>query len=349
MTEFFQSTMLGPIWGYILATLLLCLAISLPVLLGVAFAVYGDRKIWAAMQMRRGPNVVGPFGILQSFADGLKLFLKETIVPSGANRGIFLMAPMITFTLALIGWAVIPFGEDVVLSDINVGILYLFAVSSLGVYGIIMSGWASNSKYPFLAALRSAAQMVSYEVSIGFVIVCVVMYAASFNLSEIVLSQKGNALGLLNGHIFNPLLIPMAVIFFISALAETNRPPFDLAEAESELVAGYQTEYSSMAMALFFLGEYANILLMCAMTAILFFGGWLPPLDIPALYVVPGFVWLLIKIIFFFFVFAWVKATVPRYRYDQLMRLGWKVFLPLSMFWVFLVSGWLVFTGHFNG
>jgi len=349
MTEFFQNTMLGPIWGYILATLLLCLAISLPLLLAVAFAVYGDRKIWAAMQMRRGPNVVGPFGILQSFADGLKLFLKETIVPSGANRGIFLMAPMITFTLALIGWAVIPFGEGIVLSNMNVGLLYLFAVSSLGVYGIIMSGWASNSKYPFLAALRSAAQMVSYEVSIGFVIVCVVMYAASFNLSDIVLSQKGNIFGLLNGNIFNPLLIPMAVIFFISALAETNRAPFDLAEAESELVAGYQTEYSSMAMALFFLGEYANILLMCALTAILFFGGWLPPLNIPALYVVPGFIWLFLKILFFFFVFAWVKATVPRYRYDQLMRLGWKVFLPLSMFWVFLVSGWLVFTGHFNG
>ncbi len=349
MTAFFQSTFLGPVWGYLLATVLLILAITLPLLIGVAFAVYGDRKIWAAMQMRRGPNVVGPWGLLQSFADGLKLFLKETIVPSSANKGIFLLAPMITFTLALIGWAVIPFDAGVVLADINVGILYLLAVSSLGVYGVIMSGWASNSKYPFLAALRSAAQMVSYEVSIGFVIVTVVLYAASFNLSDIVMSQKGNILGLLNGNIFNPLLIPMAVIFFISALAETNRPPFDLAEAESELVAGYQIEYSSMAFALFFLGEYANILLMCAMTAILFFGGWLPPLDIPVLYVIPGFVWLLIKIVFFFFVFAWVKATVPRYRYDQLMRLGWKVFLPISLFWVFFVSGWLVFTGHFNG
>ena len=235
-----------------------------------------------------------------------------------------------------------------VLADINVGLLYLFAVSSMGVYGIIMSGWASNSKYPFLGGLRSAAQMVSYEVSIGFVIVCVVLYASSFNLSDIVLSQKGNVFGFLNGNIFNPLLFPMSILFFISALAETNRPPFDLPEAEAELVAGYQVEYSSMAFALFFLGEYANILLMCALTSVLFLGGWLPPIDWAPLYVIPGFFWMMGKICFMFFVFAWVKATVPRYRYDQLMRLGWKVFLPLSGLWVVLVSGWLVFTGHFD-
>jgi len=348
MTAWFQSTWMGPYFGYLVATILLILAIALPVMLGVAFAVYGDRKIWAAMQMRRGPNVVGPFGIMQSFADGLKVFLKETIIPASANKGIFLLAPMITFTLALAGWAVIPFSAEAVLADINVGILYLFAVSSLGVYGIIMSGWASNSKYPFLGGLRSAAQMVSYEVSLGFVIVCVVLYASSFNLNDIVKSQQGNVLGLLNGNIFNPLLLPMFVIFLISALAETNRPPFDLPEAEAELVAGYQTEYSSMAFALFWLGEYGNILLMCAMTAILFLGGWLPPVEWAPLYMVPGFVWLMLKLLFVFFIFAWVKATVPRYRYDQLMRLGWKVFLPLSLFWVFVVSGWLVFSGHFD-
>ena len=348
MTAWFQATWMGPYFGYLVATILLILAIALPVMLGVAFAVYGDRKIWAAMQMRRGPNVVGPFGIMQSFADGLKVFLKETIIPASANKGIFLIAPMITFTLALAGWAVIPFSAEAVLADINVGILYLFAVSSLGVYGIIMSGWASNSKYPFLGGLRSAAQMVSYEVSLGFVIVCVVLYASSFNLNDIVKSQQGNVLGLLNGNIFNPLLLPMFVIFLISALAETNRPPFDLPEAEAELVAGYQTEYSSMAFALFWLGEYGNILLMCAMTAILFLGGWLPPVEWAPLYVVPGFIWLMLKLLFVFFIFAWVKATVPRYRYDQLMRLGWKVFLPLSLFWVFVVSGWLVFSGHFD-
>ena len=350
MVAAFQNSFLGPVVGYLAAYLLLILLITLPLLLAVAMSVYADRKIWAAMQMRRGPNVVGPFGLLQSFADGIKLFLKETIVPSGANKGIFLIAPMITFTIALIGWAVIPFGPEAVLADINVGILYLFAVSSMGVYGIIMSGWASNSKYPFLGGLRAAAQMVSYEVSIGFVIVCVVLYASSFNLNDIILSQKGNIFGLVNGHIFNPLLFPMAIIFFISALAETNRPPFDLPEAEAELVAGYQVEYSSMAFALFFLGEYANILLMSALTSVLFLGGWLPPVDWAPLYVVPGFVWLFAKIAFMFFVFAWVKATVPRYRYDQLMRLGWKVFLPLSLFWVFVVSGWLVFfTDKYNG
>jgi NADH-quinone oxidoreductase subunit H len=349
MIAFFQSW-LGIIPGYLAGVLLLILAIVLPLLLGVAFAVYFDRKIWAAMQMRRGPNVVGPFGLLQSFADGLKLFLKETIIPAGANKGIFLIAPMITFTLALIGWAVIPFSDRMVLADINVGILYLFAVSSLGVYGIIMSGWSSNSKYPFLGGLRSSAQMVSYEVSIGFVLVCVLLMSGTLNLNGIVAAQKGSAVfGLVNGFVLHPLMLPMAVIFFISALAETNRPPFDLPEAEAELVAGYQVEYSSMSFALFFLGEYANILLMCAMTSILFFGGWLPPLDWAPLYLVPGIIWFLLKICFFFFVFAWVKATVPRYRYDQLMRLGWKVFLPISLFWVMLVSGWLLFTGQLPG
>ena len=286
---------------------------------------------------------------MQPFADGLKLFLKETIVPSGANKGVFFIAPIITFVLALVSWAVIPFDAGWVLADINVGVLFLFALSSMGVYGIIMSGWASNSKYPFLGGLRSAAQMVSYEVSIGFVIVTVVLYASSFNLTDIVESQRGNIFGILNGNIFNPLLFPMAVVFLISALAETNRPPFDLPEAEAELVAGYQVEYSSMTFALFFLGEYMNILLMCAMTSILFLGGYLPPFDWAPLYYVPGLAWLFAKIVFMFFVFAWVKATVPRYRYDQLMRLGWKIFLPLSLFWVVLVSGWLVFTGHYSG
>ncbi len=345
MTAFFQ-TYLGYGFGWFVATLLLILLIVLPLLLVVALSVYFDRKIWAAIQMRRGPNVVGPFGILQSFADGAKLFLKETIVPASANKGIFILAPMITFTLALVGWAVVPFSAEAVLADINIGVLYILAISSLGVYGIIMSGWASNSKYPFLSSLRSAAQMVSYEVSIGFVIVCVVLYAASFNMNDIIWAQKGAVLGLVNANFFNPLLLPMGVVFFISALAETNRPPFDLAEAESELVAGYQTEYSSMAFALFFLGEYANILLMCALTSVLFFGGWLPPLDLEPLYLVPGFIWLVLKMAFFFFVFAWVKATVPRYRYDQLMRLGWKIFFPLSLFWVVLVSGWLMLTRY---
>ena len=344
MVEWFQQTWLGPVGGYLTAYVLLILAIVLPLLLAVAMSVYADRKVWAAMQLRRGPNVVGPFGLLQSFADGLKLFLKETIVPSGANKAIFIIAPMITFTLALIAWAVIPFSPEMVLADINVGVLYLFAISSLGVYGIIMSGWASNSKYPFLGGLRSAAQMVSYEVSIGLVIVCVLLMVGSLNLNEIVKAQQGAVLGFFNMHVVHPLLFPMAVIFFISALAETNRPPFDLPEAEAELVAGYQVEYSSMAMALFFLGEYANILLMCAMTSIMFFGGWLPPVDWAPLYVVPAWLWLILKICFFFFVYAWVKATVPRYRYDQLMRLGWKVFLPLSLVWVVIVSGTLVFT-----
>jgi len=258
------------------------------------------------------------------------------------------MAPMITFVLALVAWAVIPFDARLVLADINVGLLYLFAISSLGVYGIIMSGWASNSRYPFLGGLRSAAQMVSYEVSIGFIIVTVVLYASSFNLTDIVEAQKGAVLGVFNLNLLNPLLLPMGVMFFISALAETNRPPFDLPEAEAELVAGYQVEYSSMAFALLMLGEYMNILLMCALTSILFLGGYLPPIDWAPLYLIPGLVWLFAKVVLVFFLFAWVKASVPRYRYDQLMRLGWKVFLPLSLFWVALVSGWLVFTGHYG-
>ncbi|MEM9878819.1 MAG: NADH-quinone oxidoreductase subunit NuoH [Pseudomonadota bacterium] len=332
-----------PLGGqYLVWLVAMILALMVPILLGVALSVYFDRKIWAAMQMRRGPNVVGPFGILQSVADGLKLFLKETIIPSGANKGLFLLAPMITFVLALVAWAVVPFDAGIVLADINVGILYLLAISSLGVYGIIISGWASNSKYPFLGALRSAAQMISYEVSIGFVIICVLMFVGSLNLSDIVEAQRAMWF---NAYATHPLLFPMFVIFLISALAETNRPPFDLPEAEAELVAGYQVEYSSMAFAMFFIGEYANILLMCAMAAVLFLGGWLPPVDLPILYAVPGVVWFALKIALFFFFFAWVKATVPRYRYDQLMRLGWKVFLPISLTSVFVVAGYLVLTG----
>lgn len=318
------------------------LVIVLPLLLVVAMSVYMDRKVWAGMQMRRGPNVVGPWGLLQSFADGLKLFLKETIIPASANKFIFLLAPALTFFLALVAWAVIPFDAGMVLADLNVGILYLFAISSLGVYGIILSGWASNSRYAFLGALRSSAQMVSYEVSIGFVLVTVLMCAGSLNLSEIVMAQQDTFLGV-NGYWFTPLF-PMLIVFFISALAETNRPPFDLPEAEAEIVAGYQVEYSSMAFALFFLGEYANIILMCAMISILFLGGWLPPVDWAPLYLIPGWVWFFGKIFFMFFVFAWVKATVPRYRYDQLMRLGWKVFLPLSLLWVVLTGLFLLLT-----
>ena len=342
MTEWFQSTWMGEGFGWFLATLILILMIALPLMLAVAMIIYADRKIWAAMALRRGPNVVGPFGLLQSFADGLKVFLKETIVPSGANRGLFIIAPIITFTVALVAWAVIPFGEAMVLADINVGLLYLLAISSLGVYGIIIAGWASNSKYPFYSALRAAAQMVSYEVSIGFVLIPVILWAGSFNLSVIIEAQRGHIFGIINGFGFNPLLLPMAVIFLISSMAETARAPFDLTEAESELVAGYQTEYSSMSFALFWLGEYGNVLLMCGMNAILFWGGWLPPIDWAPLYVVPGIFWFFLKIFIFFFIFSWVKATVPRFRYDQLMRLGWKIFLPISLIWVFLVSGYLM-------
>ena len=343
MTSFFQNTVGLPYeWAWFVGTVVAILLIALPLMLAVAMVIYADRKIWAAMALRRGPNVVGPFGLLQSFADGLKVFLQETIIPSSANKGLFLLAPIITFTVALIVWAVVPFQAGMVLSDINVGLLYVLAASSLGVYGIIMAGWASNSKYPFYSALRGAAQMVSYEVAIGFVLVAVVLWAGSFNLSTIVTEQRGHIFGFINGFGFNPLLFPMAVVFLISSMAETQRAPFDLTEAESELVAGYQTEYSSMAFALFWLGEYANVLLMCALNATLFWGGWLPPVDWAPLYAVPGIIWFLAKTLFFFFVFSWVKATVPRYRYDQLMRLGWKVFLPLSLFFVFMVSGYLM-------
>ncbi|MCC7394604.1 MAG: NADH-quinone oxidoreductase subunit NuoH [Sphingomonadaceae bacterium] len=346
MTAWFQSTFLGVELGWLVATLILILMIALPLMLAVAMIIYADRKIWAAMALRRGPNVVGPFGLLQSFADGLKVFLQETIIPSSANKILFLIAPIITFTVAQMAWAVIPFGSQQVLADINVGLLYILAISSLGVYGVVISGWSSNSKYPFFSALRAAAQMISYEVSIGFVLISVVLMADSFNLSTIVLAQKGHVLGFINGFGFNPMLLPMAVVFLISAMAETARTPFDLTEAESELVAGYQTEYSSMSFALFWLGEYANVILMCALNAVLFWGGWLPPIDWAPLYAVPGMIWFFAKILFFFFVFSWVKATVPRYRYDQLMRLGWKIFLPLSLFWVFLVSGFLMLTRY---
>jgi NADH-quinone oxidoreductase subunit H len=342
MTSWFTYLGMDYGWAWFIATIIDILVIALPLMLAVAMIIYADRKIWAAMALRRGPNVVGPLGLLQSFADGLKVFLQETIIPSAANKGLFLLAPIITFTVALIVWAVVPFQAGVVLANINVGLLYVLAASSLGVYGIIIAGWASNSKYPFYSALRAAAQMVSYEVSIGFVLISVVLWAGSFNLSTIVDAQKGFAWGWVNGNFINPLLFPMAVVFFISSLAETQRAPFDLTEAESELVAGYQTEYSSMSFALYWLGEYANVILMCALNAVLFWGGYLPPLNVGWMYAVPGILWLFIKILAFFFLFSWVKATVPRYRYDQLMRLGWKIFLPLSLFWVFLVSGYLM-------
>ena len=311
------------------------LFLLIPVLVTVAMIVWLDRRVWAFVQKRRGPNVVGPFGLLQSLADALKYIFKEIIIPASSNKVIFILAPIITMTLALVSWAVIPFSESLVLADINVGILYLFAVSSLGVYGIIMGGWASNSKYPFLGAIRSAAQMVSYEVSIGVIIINVLLCVGSLNLNDIVLAQK-------NMWFVFPLF-PMFVIFFISALAETNRPPFDLPEAEAELVAGYQTEYSGMMYAMFWLGEYANILLMCAMGSILFLGGWLPPVEIEALSFVPSPFWLIFKILFLFILFALVKAIVPRYRYDQLMKLGWKIFLPFSLIWVVLTAGYLLY------
>ena len=311
------------------------LFLLIPVLVSVAMIVWLDRRVWAFVQKRQGPNVVGPFGLLQSLADALKYIFKEIIIPASSNKVIFILAPIITMTLALIAWAVIPFSENQVLADINVGILYIFAVSSLGVYGIIMGGWASNSKYPFLGAIRSAAQMVSYEVSIGIIIINVLLCVGSLNLSDIVIAQK-------NMWFIIPLF-PMFVIFFISALAETNRPPFDLPEAEAELVAGYQTEYSGMMYAMFWLGEYANILLMCSMGSILFLGGWLSPIDIYPFNVVPGGVWLSLKILLLFFLFALVKAIVPRYRYDQLMRLGWKIFLPLSLLYVVLTASYLFY------
>ncbi|TPW30447.1 NADH-quinone oxidoreductase subunit NuoH [Pararhizobium mangrovi] len=338
---------------YVLPTLLMIgetLLLLVCLLLFIAYALLADRKIWAAVQLRRGPNVVGPFGLFQSFADLLKLALKEPIIPAGANKGIFLLAPLVAVTLALATWAVIPLNQGWAIANINVGILYIFAISTLEVYGVIMAGWASNSKYPFLGALRSAAQMVSYEVSIGFVIVTVLLTVGSLNLSDIVLSQRdglGTMLGLPNSLLdWNWLaLFPMFIVFFISSLAETNRPPFDLPEAESELVAGYMVEYSSMPFMMFMLGEYAAIMLLCSLTTILFLGGWLPPLDVAVLNWVPGVIWFVLKVCFVFFMFALVKAFVPRYRYDQLMRLGWKVFLPISLASVVVVAFVLKLTG----
>ncbi len=311
------------------------LFLLIPVLVSVAMIVWLDRRVWAFVQKRQGPNVVGPFGLLQSLADALKYIFKEIIIPASSNKVIFILAPIITMTLALVAWAVIPFGLDNVLADINVGILYIFAVSSLGVYGIIMGGWASNSKYPFLGAIRSAAQMVSYEVSIGIIIINVLLCVGSLNLNDIVLAQEKMW--------FIIPLFPMFVIFFISSLAETNRPPFDLPEAEAELVAGYQTEYSGMMYAMFWLGEYANILLMCALGSILFLGGWLSPIELYPFNLIPGAIWLILKILLLFILFALVKAIVPRYRYDQLMRLGWKIFLPLSLVYVVLTASYLFY------
>jgi len=328
--------------GYVWPTILIVLeivAIVVPLLLMVAYVTYAERKVIGAMQLRKGPNVVGPFGLLQPIADGLKLFFKETVIPSGANRTVFLIAPMLTFLLSLVAWAVIPFGRGIVLANINVGILYLFAISSFGVYGIIMAGWASNSKYAFLGALRSAAQMVSYEVSIGFVMISVLLCVGSLNLSQIVLAQAGR-FGAFSW--FWLPLLPMFVVFFVSGLAETNRAPFDLPEAEAELVSGYNVEYSSMTFALFFLGEYANMILVSAMTSILFLGGWLPPFPVAPFTWVPGPLWLIFKICAVLFVFLWVRAAFPRYRYDQLMRLGWKVFLPASLLWLVLTAGVLI-------
>ena len=311
------------------------LFLLIPLLVSVAMVVWLDRRVWAFVQKRRGPNVVGPFGLFQSLADALKYMFKEIIIPASANKIIFILAPIVTMTLALVAWAAIPFSEKFVLANINVGILYLFAISSLGVYGIIMGGWASNSKYPFLGSIRSAAQMVSYEVSIGIIIINVLLCVGSLNLTDIVLAQEKIW--------FIIPLFPMFVIFFISALAETNRPPFDLPEAEAELVAGYQTEYSGMMYAMFWLGEYANILLMCAMGSILFLGGWLSPIDIYPFVLIPSPLWLIFKILFLFVLFALVKAIVPRYRYDQLMKLGWKIFLPFSLFWVVITASYLMY------
>ncbi len=323
--------------GILILTVVKALALLVPLLVGVAYLTYAERKVMAAMQMRKGPNVVGPFGLFQPFADAIKMLMKETIVPTGANRVLFLIAPMLTFTLAMLAWAVIPVNDGWAVADINVGILYLFAISSLGVYGVIIAGWASNSKYAFLGALRSAAQMVSYEVSMGFVIVTVLLCVGSLNLTEIVRAQQTVW--------FAIPLFPMFVIFFISTLAETNRAPFDLPEGESELVAGFFVEYSSMSFALFFLGEYANMILMSSLTTILFLGGWLPPIDIAPFNWVPGPIWFVLKICVCLFTFVWVRATYPRYRYDQLMRLGWKVFLPFSLVWLVLTAAVLKLTG----
>jgi NADH-quinone oxidoreductase subunit H len=333
MYDFFYNTDTG----LVILTFAEALLLLVPLLIGVAYLTYAERKVLAAIQLRKGPNVVGPFGLGQPFADALKMLMKETIIPSGSNRVLFLMAPMLTFTLAMLAWAVIPVNEGWVAADINVGILYLFAISSLGVYGVIIAGWASNSKYAFLGALRSAAQMVSYEVSMGFVLVTVLLCVGSLNLSDIVRAQKTVW--------FCIPLFPMFIIFFISALAETNRSPFDLPEGESEIVAGFFVEYSSMSFALFFLGEYANMILMSAMTSILFLGGWLAPFNVEPFTWIPGVVWFVLKICFCLFVFLWVRGTFPRYRYDQLMRLGWKVFLPLSLLWLVITAGALMAFG----
>ena len=340
MGQFFYHTLTGQIILMLLETL----AVLVPLLIAVAYLTLMERKVMAAMQRRRGPNVNGPFGLLQAFADAIKMIVKETIIPAGANRALFLFAPFLTFSLAMVAWAVIPTGNGLAVANINVGILYLLAISSLGVYGILIAGWASNSKYAFLGGLRSAAQMVSYEVSIGLVIVSVLLAVGSLNLNDIVLAQR---------HVWFCLpMFPMFIVFFISALAETNRAPFDLPEGESELVAGFFVEYSSLAFGLFFLGEYANMILMSSMVSILFLGGWLPPLGIAPLTWVPGPLWLIFKILFCLFVFIWVRATFPRYRYDQLMRLGWKVFLPLSLLWMIGTAGFLMATGllpHMGG
>jgi NADH-quinone oxidoreductase subunit H len=333
MYDFFHDTDTG----IVLLTFIEALALLVPLLIGVAYLTYAERKVLGAMQLRKGPNVVGPFGIWQPFADALKMLMKETIIPSGSNRFLFLLAPILTFTLAMLAWAVIPVNEGWAVADINVGILYLFAISSLGVYGIIIAGWSSNSKYPFLGALRSAAQMVSYEVSMGFVLVTVLLCAGSLNLTQIVLAQRTVW--------YCVPLFPMFIIFFISALAECNRSPFDIAEGESEIVAGFFVEYSAMSFALFFLGEYANMILMSAMTTILFLGGWLAPFGVAPFTWVPGVVWFVLKICLCLFFFLWIRATMPRFRYDQLMRLGWKVFLPISLLWLVLTAGALMAFG----
>ena len=339
-TSAFQHLGLPYAWAWLISQVITMAIFAVSLLIMLAYILLADRKIWAAVQIRRGPNVVGPFGLLQSFADFFKFAFKEPVIPAGANKAIFLLAPLMTFTLAFAAWAVVPLDNGWVIANINVGILYIFAISSLGVYGIIMGGWASNSKFSFLGGLRTAAQMVSYEVSIGFVIITVLLFAGSLNLSDIVRAQA-------HGWFAFSILFPMLIVFFVSALAETNRPPFDLPEAESELVAGFMVEYSSTPYLLFMIGEYLNIVLMCAMISILFFGGWLPPFHVWPFTAVPGVIWFLIKIWFFFFLFAMVKSIVPRYRYDQLMRLGWKVFLPTALLWVVVTAGWvLVFRTH---
>ena len=343
LAHWFQSWGMSYGWAWILSQVIVLGVLEFLMLLLVAAVILLDRKIWAAVQLRRGPNVVGAFGLLQTIADAFKFLLKEVIVPAGSNKVIFFLAPLVTATLAFAGWAVVPLDNGWVAADINVGILYLFAMSSLGVYGIIMAGWASNSKYPFLSALRAAAQMVSYEVSIGFVIITVLLFAGSLNLSAIVRAQATpGALAFWHWNVFS-ILFPMLPIFFVSALAETNRPPFDLVEAESELVAGFFVEYSATPFLLFFLGEYISVLLMCALCSVLFFGGWLPPFNVAPFTYVPGVIWLALKMFVVFFLFAMVKAMVPRYRYDQLMRLGWKVFLPTSLLWVVVTAGFVLF------